>query len=140
MKTRLNRQSTIVGGMILMLVIGIVIRAVAQSAPAPGVTISALGSNQFSIVITNGVLTNYELYWTPVLGNPDYPWQLIALNTNGATNFQFNGEELSAGFFEATVEQTFNGVPDYELADPNNPSLGVLSVTITSPTNGAVIQ
>jgi hypothetical protein len=114
--------------------------AMAQTAPPPGVTISALGSNQYSVVITNGVLTNYELRWTPVLGDCNYPWQLIALNTNGATNFQVDGGEFTAGFFAATVEQTFNGVPDYELANPNNPSLGILTVTITSPTNGAVIQ
>jgi hypothetical protein len=114
--------------------------AMAQTAPPPGVTISALGSNQYSVVITNGALTNYELYWTPVLGDSTYPWQLIALNTNGATNFPVDGGEFSSGFFKATVEQVFNGVADYQLADPNNPSLGILTVTITSPTNGAVIQ
>jgi hypothetical protein len=115
-------------------------RAMAQTAPPPGVTISALGSNQYSIVITNGALTNYELYWTPVLGDSDYPWQLIALNTNGTTNFQVNAGAFSVGFFEATVEQFYNGVPDYELANPNNPSAGALTVTIDSPANGSVLQ
>jgi hypothetical protein len=33
-----------------------------------------------------------------------------------------------------------NSVPLWELADPNNPGLGILSVTIDSPTNGAVLQ
>ena len=81
-----------------------------------------------------------KLYWTPVLANPDYPWQVIAVGTNGATNFEVNAGAYSAGFFKAQVEQIYNGVPDYEMADPNNPSLGALTVTIDSPANGSVVQ
>jgi hypothetical protein len=114
--------------------------AMAQTVPPPGLTISALGSNQYSVVITNVGLTNYELYWRPVLGDSNYPWQLIHLYTNGTTNYPADGGEFTSGFYMATVEQVVNGVPDYELADPNNPALGILTVTIDSPTNGAVLQ
>jgi hypothetical protein len=125
---------------LILAVVVIAFIAHAQTAPPPGVTISSLGSNQFSIVITNGVMTNYELYWTPALGDSDYPWQLIALGTNGTTNFNVNAEGYFAGFFKAQVEQFYSGIPDYELADPNNPSEGALTVTIDTPANGSVVQ
>ena len=105
--------------------------------PAPVLTISSLGTNTFNFVVTNGVSTNYELYWTPVLNDPsNYPWTLITVGTNGQTNFSVNAAGWSVGFFRATVEQFYSGIPDYELADPNNPSLGPLTITIDSPTNG----
>ncbi len=125
------------GVILAVLIITFIARA--QTAP-PGVTITALGSNQYSIVITNGVMTNYELYWTPALSNPDYPWQVIALGTNGTTNFNVNADGYSTGFFKAQVEQVYGGIPDYELADPSNPSEGALTVTIDTPANGSVVQ
>ena len=138
MKTIKECWPKVAGTILAVLVITFIARA--QTAPPPGVTISSLGSNQFSIVITNGVMTNYELYWTPALGDSDYPWQLIALGTNGTTNFNVNAEGYLAGFFKAQVEQLYSGIPDYELADPNNPSEGALTVTIDAPANGSVVQ
>lgn len=138
MQTVKKCWNKLAGTILAVLIITLIARS--QTPPPPGVTISALGSNQFSILITNGVMTNYELYWTPVLANPDYPWQVIAVGTNGATNFGVNAGAYSVGFFKAQVEQIYNGVPDYEMADPNNPSLGALTVTIDSPANGSVVQ
>lgn len=109
--------------------------------PAPALTISSLGSNEFSFVITNGVSTNYELYWTPTLNDPsNYPWTLLTVGSTGQTNFSVNAAGWSVGFFRASIEQFYNGVPDYELADPNNPSLGPLTITIDSPTNGFIFN
>src|SRR6266487_5345777 len=49
--------------------IGVLIYS-ALAAPQPVLTISPLGSNQFNIVITNGVSgTNYTLFWTPALAD-----------------------------------------------------------------------
>ena len=45
---------------------------------------------------------------------------------------------FAGGFFMALVNT--NAIPPWELADPNNPGLGILAVYIDSPTNGAVIQ
>ncbi len=107
----------------------------------PGLAINSAGTNQYVVVITNAISTNsYELYWTPSLADPDYPWQLIALGTNGITNFNVNGEGYSAGFFKAQIEQFYSGIPDYELADPNNPAAGALTVTIDTPANGSTVQ
>jgi hypothetical protein len=116
--------------------------AFAQSAPQPALTITSQGSNQFSILITNGVAsTNYELYWTPVLGDTlDFPWTLLSVGSPGQTNWTVDGSDWPISFFRVSIEQLYNGVPDYELADPNNPSLGPLSITIDSPTNGSNVN
>jgi len=112
----------------------------ALSQTAPVLTIAPLGTNQFSITITNGVGGgNYELWWTPVLGNAvDYPWTTAAVGTSGQTNFLLNMNGYQAGFFQALLDT--NSIPLWEAADPNNQSAGILTVFIDSPTNGAVIQ
>ena len=108
--------------------------------PPPVISIGSLGTNQVSITVTNGVSTaNYDLYWTPLLGNPNYPWTAAAIGSTGQTNFLLDMGDISSGFFRVLLEDT-NGIPPWKAADPNNPSLGVLAVTIDSPTNGVVIQ
>jgi len=107
--------------------------------PPPTLSITALGTNSYNITVGNSVGgTSYALQWTPVLNSADYPWTVAAVGTNGQTNFFFNGEGYDMGFFMALVST--NGIPPWELADPNNPGLGILAVYIDSPTNGAVIQ
>ncbi|MGD0614917.1 MAG: hypothetical protein ABSA69_05675 [Verrucomicrobiota bacterium] len=130
----------IVGGFTATL--GIVAsNTIAQSAPQPVLAIKPIGSNVFLISITNAVSTNaYELHWTPALGDQNYPWTLIDPGSIGQTNFSVDAGDWQQGFFRTSIQQFYNGVPDYELADPNNPSLGPLTVTIDSPINGAVLQ
>jgi hypothetical protein len=116
----------------------VAVKTLAQ-IPSPVLSITTLGTNSYSITVGNSVSgTAYALQWTPVLENADYPWTVAAVGTNGQTNFFFNGEGYSSGYFMALVST--NGIPPWELADPNNPSLGILAVYIDSPTNGAVIQ
>jgi hypothetical protein len=109
-------------------------------ADAPVLSIQSLGTNHFFISITNAVPTNsYELRWSLSINDPvNYPWTLLAApGTN--TNWIVDGSDYPLGFFRVSVEQFYSGVPDYQLADPNNPSLGRLSITIDSPTNGSHI-
>ena len=116
----------------------VAVKTLAQ-IPPPTLSIATLGTNSYSITVGNSVGgTAYALQWTPVLNNADYPWMVAAVGTNGQTNFFFDGEGYSSGFFMALVST--NGIPPWELADPNNPGLGILAVYIDSPTNGAVIQ
>ncbi|HEX3625916.1 MAG TPA: hypothetical protein VH280_10880 [Verrucomicrobiae bacterium] len=116
----------------------VALKALAQTAP-PALTITPLGTNSYNITVWNSVSGSaYALEWTPVLNSADYPWTVAALGTNGQTNFFFPGEGYSSGFFLALAST--NAVPPWELADPNNPSLGILAVTIDSPTNGATIR
>lgn len=116
----------------------VAVKSLAQ-VPPPTLSITPLGTNTYSITVGNSVAgTSYALQWTPILDSPDYPWTVATVGTNGQTNFFFNGEGYSMGFFMALVST--NGIPPWELADPNNPGLGILAVYIDSPTNGAVIQ
>lgn len=124
---------------------GIIIAAVRVLAdvPPPVLTITSLGTNQFSIGITNGVSTaNYELYWTPILANSDYPFSLAIIGTEGQTNFTVNTGTYQTGFFEMIVGTDWDndGVPNWEDANPSDPSIGILTVVIDSPTNGMVLQ
>ncbi len=108
----------------------------AQTAPV--LSIAPTGTNQLLITITNGVGTaNYELWWTPVLANPDYPWTTTAVGITGQTNFTVNIGPYSTGFYRAL--QDTNGIPLWEAADPNNQGAGILAVFIDSPINGSTL-
>ena len=138
MKTIKNHYFTLIGicGIGLVVVVT-ALKALSQSAPV--LAIAPLGTNQFSITITNGASTvSYDLFWTPALGNPNYPWSWISAGNTGQTNFMLNMGVYQAGFFQALVDT--NGIPLWEAADPKNQSAGILAVFIDSPTNGAVIQ
>ena len=114
-----------------------------SNAQQPVLKISNLGSNQFSVLITNGVsTTNYTLFWTPALGNAAYPWTYLGVGDVGETNFTVNGGEWNVGFFRVLLGADFDGdgVVEWLDAQPENPSVGILSVTIDSPTNGMVFQ
>ena len=109
----------------------------AQTVPV--LTITSLGTNQFSVAITNSIGTaTYDLLWTPELANPDYPWTWAAPGTPGQTNYLLNMQGYDAAFFRTILDT--NTIPLWEAANPNNPSLGILTVTIDSPTNGAALQ
>jgi len=122
--------------------VGLVVVATALTAwsqTAPVLTITQLGTNQYSITIINNIGTNtQDLQWTPVLANPDYPWTWAAIGTPGQTNFLLDMGEFQTGFFRTLLDT--NTIPLWEAADPNNPGAGILTVTIDSPANGFVIQ
>ena len=107
---------------------------------APALAISPLGSNNFSITITNGD-TNafYYLWWTPSLNDPAYPWTVLVPGNPAQTNFSVNAGMWSLGFFRASIGNS-TGVPPWEAADPSDPNSAILTVVINSPTNGAVVQ
>lgn len=111
----------------------------ARSQTAPVLTITPLGTNQFSITITNNIGTaTYDLLWTPALANPDYPWTWAVPGTPGQTNYQVNMGVYQTGFFQTLLDT--NSVPLWKAADPNNPGAGILSVFIDTPANGSLIQ
>jgi hypothetical protein len=108
----------------------------AQTAPVLQITPS--GTNEFSIWFTNNIGTQtYDILSTPVLANPDFPWQWAAVGSPGQTNFLVTGT-FETEFYQAILDT--NAVPLWEAANPTNASLGILSVFIDSPTNGAVLQ
>ena len=105
----------------------------------PYLTIAPTNSSSFFITVWNDQgPANYEIWWTPVLANANYPWTAITAGTTGQTNFIVPMPQFSTGFYRAVWDT--NSVPLWDAADPNNPSAGVLSVYIDSPANGTVIQ
>lgn len=135
MKTIKGHWIAVVG--IFAIVVATALTAFSQSAPV--LTIAPLGTNQFSITVTNGYSgADYDLLWTPVLANPDYPWMYAVVGTTGQTNFLLNMGDYQVGFFRAQLDT--NSIPFWEAADPNNPSAGILAVFIDNPTNNAVLQ
>jgi hypothetical protein len=130
--------------LISLCIFGIIIAAVKVFAdPPPVLTIANLGTNQYSITITNGISTaNYELYWTPILANPDYPFTLAIVGTEGQTNFVVNMGIYQTGFFQVILGTDWDGdgVPNWQDANPSDPTIGILTVVIDSPTNGMVLQ
>jgi len=110
---------------------------------APGLTISQLTTNQLQIVITNGSsLVNYEIYRTPLLDDPFYPWTLHLIGMQGQTNFTIDMGIETFGFFEAGVGSDWDqdGIPNYLDAQPSSTNAGILTITIESPLNGANVQ
>ena len=113
-------------------------RGLPQAVPV--LTIAPTGTNGLSITITNAVPTySYELWWTPVLGDPvDYPWTAAAVGNIGQTNFILSNWTYPAAFFRGLLDT--NAVPLWEAANPSNPTNGILKITIASPANGSTLN
>jgi hypothetical protein len=114
--------------------------AMAQTVPAPALLIAPTNTNQLSITVTNGVsYANYILYNQHVLGGS---WTFITNPVPGVTNFVVNPGPYFQGFYMATGSTNWNndGIPNWDLADPNIPGLGALTISIVSPAQGAIIH
>jgi hypothetical protein len=116
----------------------------ADDPPEPALTIAPLGGNQFSITITNAAGgTNYTLFWTPALADEEnYPWQVLATNAPGETNFMIDAGVWPIGWFRVLVgfDQDGDGIPEWQDAQPLDPNVGLLDVTIDFPVNGTTID
>ncbi len=124
-----------------LVIVALTLTALAQ--PVPVLTIAPTGTNQFQILITNGVsYVNYELYRTPVLSDPNYPWTLHIIGSMGQSNFTADTGIYPIGFFKAAIGSDWDGdgILNFQDGDPSNPAIGVLSLTISSPTNGATFN
>lgn len=132
---RFSRAFNVIALVLFLVALGI---RLAFSQTTPVLTIAPTGTNQYSITITNNIgSADYDLQWTPVLANPEYPWTWAATGTPGQTNYTVTAE-YQIGFYRTILDT--NSIPLWEAADPNNPSAGILTVFIDSPTNGTLIQ
>ena len=94
----LKRACVVLAGVTAILLIA---GSLAHSAPQPVLKIAQVGSNQFSIIITNGVsTTNYTLFWTPALADANHPWQVVDVGEVGETNFTVDVGGWQAGFLK----------------------------------------
>ena len=144
MRTFKNNWGTFLGTVVIGgAIMGLVITVVAQSVPLPLLTIATTGTNQVLVTITNGVsFSNYELYRTPILNSVLYPWQLVYVGTNGQTNFTLDMGLDTTGFIKAGIGSDWDsdGVPNWMDANPTDPNVGALTITIDSPVNGTVFN
>jgi hypothetical protein len=99
-----------------------------QQSGIPFLTIAPTTTNGVYLVtvLNDTGPANYELWWTPVLADSNYPWQQLVVGTSGQTNF-FVNITYPTGFYRALWDT--NGIPQ--------PSL---SITIDSPLNGTVFH
>lgn len=108
---------------------------------APGVGISLTGTNEVTLSITTGITNlSYEVYFQQAVA--DTNWTLIASGAD-ATNLTAATDQTAAGFFKILFlaadanDVDGDGVVNWQDAQPFNPAIGILSVTIDSPLNGA---
>jgi hypothetical protein len=141
MKIRYKRKFVLPSLALLLLAIAAL--AFGQSAPQPVLSIVTTNQTQILLTITNGVSsTNYEIYRTPLLNNTNFPWVLHAVGDIGQTNFTLDMNFEDTGFFRAGVgsDWDLDGIPNSQDANPLDATIGILSITIDSPTNGATLN
>lgn len=136
----MKRHCIGLGGAILAVLI-ITLIARAQTVPPPELSIAVTNGTQLSISVTNGVpYGNYILYNQHVLGSGG--WTFVTNPVPGVSNFVVSMGPYFEGYYLVTGSTNWNdnGIPNWDLADPNNPGLGALTVSIVSPAQGAIIQ
>jgi hypothetical protein len=117
--------------------------ATAQSVPQPVLTIASTNGTQFQLTITNAVAsTNYEIYRTPLLSDTNFPWTLHIIGYVGQSNFLVDTEVYGTSFFRAGIgsDWDLDGVPNDRDANSTDPTIGILTITIDSPTNGSTLN
>jgi hypothetical protein len=135
----LNKNWPALAAICASILIAVATALTALSQTAPTLTIASTGTNQMSVTISNNIGTSdYDLEWTPILGNANYPWTFAAVGVPGGTNFVVGTAGYPAGFYRVILDS--NTVPLWESADPNNPASPILNVTIASPKNGSTLN
>jgi hypothetical protein len=140
----MNIKPTLTGPLAVLLSLFLLgVYSFSQSVPQPVLTVVSTNGTQLLVTITNGVATtNYEIYRTPLLGNTNFPWTLHMVGDVGQTNFLLDLGVEDAGFFRAGIgsDWDLDGIPNSQDANPTDATLGILSITIDSPTNGATLN
>src|SRR5882724_2914489 len=114
---------------------------------APALSIALNPTNTVSLTVTNGTNNGiYSIYWTELLaGNlsiSNGTWAFITSGTTGQTNFLIDYGEFVSGFFRAVNGNDWDGdgILNSQDARPFDPGIGILTVTIESPTNNSTVQ
>jgi hypothetical protein len=136
-----NGFAPVAGASVAAIILFMTLWVWGQSEP-PVLTIAPLGSNEFSVTITNGEANGeYILYWASVLEAGDTFWQPLSTNVGG-TNWIVDGTGFPSLFLRVIVGADWDGdrIPNWMDANPNDPGIGALTITIDSPLNGAVLE
>jgi len=136
-------RSVIIGAVAAMAVVTSLITIWAQTVPQPVLKIAITNGTQILISISNAVAsTNYEIYRAPILNDTNFPFEPYIIGSVGQSNFTADIGVDTTGFFKVTIGSDLDndGFPDWLDANPTDPTIGILSITIDSPTNGASLQ
>jgi hypothetical protein len=107
----------------------------------PVLTIERTGTNEARVSVTNAAAeATYELWWVPALNDPMIGWEVLGIGDPGQTNLDVSLGLTPAAFFRVSVGTNYNGVWDYQWANPNDPTLGALTIVVDAPTNTMVLQ
>jgi hypothetical protein len=132
-----EHRLTLLGIVGVALVIVTTLAAWAQTVPV--LKITPVGTNQYSVTISNNIgALDYDLEWTPALGNANFLWTYAAIGVPGGTNFLLNANGYPATFYRAILDT--NTPPLWQSSNPNIPNSPILQVFIYNPTNGAVLH
>ena len=114
-----------------------------QTNPVPVIT-ATLTNNTLLLSITNTVTNSdiFEIYTTNNLAAGGGSWQFLTNGTAGQTNFLVPIWPAFLGFYRASISDDWDrdGIPNIRDAAPLNTNIGVLTVTILTPTNASNIH
>jgi len=138
-------EGTFVGCLVLFSVFVLMLMPFGGRSAAPGLQIGPFtnvgGLTFVTVTITNGSSTNTYQIDRKLDLSSDVPWVGSTTGTLGQTTFLIPlGPEFYM-FYRAIDcnDCDFDGIPNSRDANPLNANVGVLSITILSPTNGATI-
>jgi len=124
-----------------MAILLVVQNSIADEVPQPVIAITTTNTTNY-IKITNGVsFANYELYRRATFNSSDI-WGLHTVGAQGQTNFTAEMGLLSQSYYFIGVGSDWDqdGITNAFDGDPINTNVGILSITIDSPTNGTVFN
>ena len=110
---------------------------------APGLTIVVTNSTQLHLALTNTLAgETYVIYRRSVLADPFFPWVPVQVGTPGQTAFTVGMGIETMSFFQSVSGTNWDNdtAVNWEDANPLDPNIGRLSISIDSPANGSNIQ
>jgi hypothetical protein len=97
-------------------------------------------TNLFLTLVNCDTNIGYDIWYAPVLA-PSPVWSILATGVIGQTTFTVpmrNGQGYLRG--ATGIDWDGDGIPNYMDADPRNPNVGALTITIDVPANGSTVQ
>jgi len=112
-----------------------------ETSPPPALLAGPLTNGFLSLTVTNGTNNEfYEIYGAPTVDSTN--WSLVATGAVSVTNFAVPTYAALMGFFKARAGNDWDNdnILNFQDANPNDPNVGVLYITIDSPTNGTTLR
>jgi len=133
--------SASLGLLIVSIALVIGLPRLGQTSPIPGLSAALTSSNTLLLTVTNGVSTEYYTVYSKAALQTNFSWSGSITGALGQTNFTVPLGPGLSGFFKAEsgTDRDGDGITNWEDANPNDPNVGILTITIVSPTNGSTL-